>query len=1167
MTRLIQECKTYSTALEGHRRTSKDSKDTNTMSVSNTKVNDSVAISSGMSGEEQKEEGIAEAESNHPQESLRDTIRFLRYLLKCTDKNYHSLGEIDPHIHHGKGANYRGSIPRRLAKSGIIEASEKLARTARDQGHSGHTNAWKIVDRAIAETYLAKLEEQYQTEFGSTSGEDFNIPEPNDAPGAPRRAKEDSVASIPRARGEVCNNNNSVVVPPVPPSFGGGKRNDDEIARVVAWMKRFIEPGQWTELRCLKVTTAGPCLPNYSGFYDFEHLGKMVSEALSNSGKCFGVYFVLNPVCKKFIKSMRDRKDRPRKPFVTATSGKNDATSDEDIIERRWLFVDIDPVRHTDETEVSATDEEKRHAFNKMIEVARYLGRVGWGAPNTVVDSGNGYHVYYQLNPGIPASHEKTHNRDILKDTLEVLDSLFSDGTAKIDKAVFNPSRIVRLPGTRACKGDDTKERPYRLSWVIEDLSFLGIGSNQSRSITIEDLAKLISLPEVQEKLQQNNPRGRSGSNGHGSSTVPRDATHRATDILELRRQRYGKSAVDREIATLNNAAKGERNHTLNRVAFSLFTLVAGKVLEYGHVENLLIEGAEKIGLGGDETQKTIASAWESAKKEPRGVPETFKMNDEDFAIAAAMNADVTNPENVTSDPSTSQTFSQSRHTSNLTPDDPDRLAWMILDQYKHENRPRILKWRDEWYEWAGSVWNAISEDEFRSRVWSRIRGHFDHEHKLAFEAWRLGGAKGSPPKTHSVSKLLVSNVLEALASLPMVHCPSRVEPPSWIGDSESPFEDLRAVLNCKNGLISIPDLARSANEENFLHKSTPSFFTLHSLSYPFDANAEVPHKWIQFLKETFATEDRFDQEAIECLQEWFGYLLTSNTSMQKILLLIGAKRAGKGTITKVLKSLVGKQNCISPTLNRVGSPFGLSNWIGKPLAIFEDARLGHQTDPSLITERFLSISGQDSVDIERKHRETISTVLETRIVIVSNQPPHLMDTSGALSSRFVYIQFNNERPEDKRDPDLSEKFLPEIPGILLWSIAGLNRLLKRGRFIQPTSGLQSLHEIEELTSPVTKFVREECTLGTSFRVGKQELYDAYRKWCETEGRTPSTNAIFFRDLKGGYPRLREQRSRFSDPGPTLDRPWTDPGPNEVDPGPNGNRQRQILGIHLSEVL
>src|SRR5207342_3345002 len=97
------------------------------------------------------------------------------------------------------------------------------------------------------------------------------------------------------------------------------------------------------------------------------------------------------------------------------------------------------------------------------------------------------------------------------------------------------------------------------------------------------------------------------------------------------------------------------------------------------------------------------------------------------------------------------------------------------------------------------------------------------------------------------------------------------------------------------------------------------------------------------------------DPDSIAALQEWFGYVLSGRTDQQKILLIVGPSRSGKGTIARVLKALVGKENLAGTTLAGLGTNFGLSTLIGKSLAIISDARLSGN-DNSQVVERLLTI-------------------------------------------------------------------------------------------------------------------------------------------------------------------------------------------------------------------
>ena len=86
----------------------------------------------------------------------------------------------------------------------------------------------------------------------------------------------------------------------------------------------------------------------------------------------------------------------------------------------------------------------------------------------------------------------------------------------------------------------------------------------------------------------------------------------------------YAKAALEREIADLANTPNGQRNHALNRAAFSLFQLVAGGELDGAEVRARLLQAAVANGLMADPddgpraVMRTIASGARAGLAHPR---------------------------------------------------------------------------------------------------------------------------------------------------------------------------------------------------------------------------------------------------------------------------------------------------------------------------------------------------------------------------------------------------------------------------------------------------------------------------------------------------------------------------------------------------------------------
>src|SRR5262249_18988471 len=141
-------------------------------------------------------------------------------------------------------------------------------------------------------------------------------------------------------------------------------------------------------------------------------------------------------------------------------------------------------------------------------------------------------------------------------------------------------------------------------------------------------------------------------------------------------------------------------------------------------------------------------------------------------------------------------------------------------------------------------------------------------------------------------------------------------ERPFWL-DGAGPFP-ADEVLAFPNGVVHLPSLA--AGREDYRIEPTPRFFDTRVVPYPFSPRPPKPRRWLSFLDELF--DD--DAEGRGLLQEWTGPLPPPDTRHQKILLLIGPSRSGKGTIGRVVTELLGPENVAGASFASLATNFGL---------------------------------------------------------------------------------------------------------------------------------------------------------------------------------------------------------------------------------------------------
>jgi putative DNA primase/helicase len=384
-----------------------------------------------------------------------------------------------------------------------------------------------------------------------------------------------------------------------------------------------------------------------------------------------------------------------------------------------------------------------------------------------------------------------------------------------------------------------------------------------------------------------------------------------------------------------------------------------------------------------------------------------------------------------------------------------------------------------------------------------------------------------------AVTGRVVSDVLQAMASLVVVSSRQVPAQPAWLPGwpagiaapagsalpAAQPDWPPEEILPARNALVHLPSLMAGAPHSI---GPSPRFFNAYALEYDFDPSAPEPREWLSFLEQVWGA----DVESTGALQEWFGYLLTPDTRHQKILMMVGPKRSGRGTIARVLKALAGSNTVVNPTLSTLARPFGLSTMIGKPIAVFPDARLSSRPDNAAIVECLLSISGEDDQTIDRKHMPAWTGKLSTRFVLISNELPRLRDASGALAGRLIILRFTRSF-YGQEDMALFDRLRPELPGILRWAIAGWERLNRRGRFLQPRSAGELVATMDELASPIAAFLRDRCIVEPEANCPVPALYEAWRSWCQEHGReSVGDEHSFGRDLHAAIPGLTTIRPR-----------------------------------------
>ena len=309
--------------------------------------------------------------------------------------------------------------------------------------------------------------------------------------------------------------------------------------------------------------------------------------------------------------------------------------------------------------------------------------------------------------------------------------------------------------------------------------------------------------------------------------------------------------------------------------------------------------------------------------------------------------------------------------------DDPHRLARVFLDE--HCPYEKVILWRGEYWSWDAATphYRPLYADDLRADVTRGIKAEFDRinvETQLRALTRAKGGqgddGEDGSAKVQRVTMRLVGDVMQALRSI--LKLSGHIDQQTWIDGTRRPH--CVAVENC---LLDLDAFIAQRDDWNLPH--TPNWFSPIYLPYPVDVTCKDVQspRWDKFLDRVMDG----NQESIATLQEWCGYCLTHDTSMQRFLFLEGEGNNGKSVFCAAMIALLGRQNVSHVPLERFGGRFDLETTLGKLANIATECSELDKAAEGVLK----SFTSGDRMLFERKHKKSFSAMPTARFVLSAN--------------------------------------------------------------------------------------------------------------------------------------------------------------------------------------
>lgn len=412
----------------------------------------------------------------------------------------------------------------------------------------------------------------------------------------------------------------------------------------------------------------------------------------------------------------------------------------------------------------------------------------------------------------------------------------------------------------------------------------------------------------------------------------------------------------------------------------------------------------------------------------------------------------------------------------------------------RHGDDLRYCAVMAEWYAWDGQRWRADDTGEVERRAKETARAIYG-EAEATSDPTRRQAVAGHAVRSEAAAKIgAMISLAQSEAKVSLRAADLDVDP--W-------------ALNAANGTLDLRSgELRPHRRDDLITMITP-------ISY--DPAATCP-TFLAFLDRVLGG----DAALVAFMRRAIGYSLTGLTTEQKLLLLYGTGANGKSTLLEALRALLGDYARHADFTTFLASR---GDSVRNDIARLRGARLVTATEMesgrALAEVAVKQVTGGDTITARKLYAEFFEFKPRFKLFLAANHKPAIRGTDHAIWRRICLVPFKVTIPPAEQDPQLGEKLLAELTGILAWAVQGCLEWQVHGLDV-PATVLAATENYREEMDVIGDFLEERCALEDGATVTTRELYSAYEEWAKNAGEKPiARNAFGMRLAERGFERTR----------------------------------------------
>jgi len=368
-----------------------------------------------------------------------------------------------------------------------------------------------------------------------------------------------------------------------------------------------------------------------------------------------------------------------------------------------------------------------------------------------------------------------------------------------------------------------------------------------------------------------------------------------------------------------------------------------------------------------------------------------------------------------------------------------------------------------------------------------------------------------------------------------------------------SKLEDCQVLYSIKDFNTDFSKLSLNQGildlQTGILTEHHDKFLTTVKIPRNYDPKAKCP-MFIKYLVDALGSKE----DIITVVEAMANILLVDKDNKEIVTVQVGNGGSGKSTLLKIIRGVIGAENCSSVPLHSMKSGgYDLYEIEGKLANIGTDISNKELDDLS----EFKKIVSGDPTPVRTLYERPHDMVAFAKHFFSANEMPNILDSSDSLFRRFYCIEFNNNfSGSNDRILDYDKVILEkEADGIFNLMYQNYKTLQRNKKFRYPQSLADVRDKMKVKADKLLEFVQTILVKQPNFRILKADLDQKYTEWCNYK----HYDALNIRKLGNRLPNygLKAERTRES-------RYWTGYNWNYENQWVKDNiKKPELLGVTL----